>query len=107
MTSARSISSTRGEINAILAAPDRNSWIGRRDHMLLHLAVQTGLRVSEIVQLEQGAVVLGAGAHVRCIGKGRKERCTPLTTQLVFLGRGSKSTNFNDHAALDATQNRT
>jgi integrase/recombinase XerD len=71
----------RGEINAILAAPDRSSWIGRRDHMLLHLAVQTGLRVSEIVQLEQGAVVLGAGAHVRCLGKGRKERCTPLTTQ--------------------------
>lgn len=72
---------TRSEINAILAAPDRRSWIGRRDHMLLHLAVQTGLRLSEIVQLEQGAVVLGAGAHVQCLGKGRKERCTPLTSQ--------------------------
>ncbi|KPF48753.1 integrase [Novosphingobium sp. AAP1] len=72
---------TRDEINAILAAPDRSSWIGRRDHMLLHLAAQTGLRLSEIVQLERTAVVLGAGAHVRCLGKGRKERCTPLTTQ--------------------------
>jgi site-specific recombinase XerD len=72
---------TRGEINAILAAPDRSSWIGRRDHMLLHLAVQTGLRLSEIVQLERTAVFLGTGAHVRCLGKGRKERCTPLTTQ--------------------------
>lgn len=72
---------TRSEINAILAAPDRSSWIGRRDHMLLHLAVQTGLRLSEIVQLERDAVVLGAGAHVRCLGKGRKERCTPLTSQ--------------------------
>jgi integrase/recombinase XerD len=72
---------TRDEINAILAAPDRSSWIGRRDHMLLHLAAQTGLRLSEIVQLERTAVVLGTGAHVRCLGKGRKERCTPLTTQ--------------------------
>jgi integrase/recombinase XerD len=72
---------TREEINAILAAPDRSSWIGRRDHMLLHLAAQTGLRLSEIVQLEHTAVVLGTGAHVRCLGKGRKERCTPLTTQ--------------------------
>jgi site-specific recombinase XerD len=72
---------TRGEINAILAAPDRSTWIGRRDHMLLHLAAQTGLRLSEIIQLERPAVVLGTGAHVRCLGKGRKERCTPLTTQ--------------------------
>lgn len=72
---------TRQEIDAILAAPDRNSWIGRRDHMLLHLAVQTGLRLSEIVQLERDAVTLGTGAHVRCLGKGRKERCTPLTRQ--------------------------
>jgi site-specific recombinase XerD len=72
---------TRGEIDAILAAPDRSTWIGRRDHMLLHLAVQTGLRLSEIVQLERDVVVLGTGAHVRCLGKGRKERCTPLTTQ--------------------------
>jgi integrase/recombinase XerD len=72
---------TRDEIDAILAAPDRSTWIGRRDHMLLHLAAQTGLRLSEIVQLERDAVVLGTGAHVRCLGKGRKERCTPLTTQ--------------------------
>jgi integrase/recombinase XerD len=72
---------SRGEIDAILAAPDRSTWIGRRDHMLLLLAAQTGLRLSEIVQLERDAVVLGAGAHVRCLGKGRKERCTPLTRQ--------------------------
>lgn len=72
---------TRQEIDAILAAPDRSTWIGRRDHMLLHLAAQTGLRLSEIVQLERDAVVLGTGAHVRCLGKGRKERCTPLTKQ--------------------------
>ncbi len=72
---------TRAEINALLSAPDRSNWIGRRDHMLLHLAAQTGLRLSEIVQLERTAVVLGTGAHVRCLGKGRKERCTPLTTQ--------------------------
>lgn len=72
---------TRSEIDAILAAPDRGTWMGRRDHMLLHLAAQTGLRLSEIVQLERDAVVLGTGAHVQCLGKGRKERCTPLTRQ--------------------------
>jgi site-specific recombinase XerD len=72
---------TRSEIEAILAAPDRSTWIGRRDHMLLHLAAQTGLRLSEIVQLERDAVVLGIGAHVQCLGKGRKERSTPLTRQ--------------------------
>lgn len=72
---------TRSEINAILAAPDRSSWIGRRDYMLLHLAAQTGLRLSEIVQLERTSVVLSTGAHVRCLGKGRKERSTPLTRQ--------------------------
>lgn len=72
---------TRSEIDAILAAPDRSTWIGRRDHMLLHLGAQTGLRLSEIVQLGRDAVVLGTGAHVRCLGKGRKERSTPLTSQ--------------------------
>ena len=70
---------TRPEIEAILAAPDRATWLGRRDHTLLLVAVQTGLRLSELIGLDGKAVQLGAGAHVRCIGKGRKERCTPLT----------------------------
>jgi integrase/recombinase XerD len=70
---------TRPEIEAILAAPNRTSWLGRRDHALLLLAVQTGLRVSELIGLDRDALHLGAGAHVRVIGKGRKERCTPLT----------------------------
>jgi site-specific recombinase XerD len=70
---------TRPEIDAVLAAPDRRSWFGRRDHALLLLAVQTGLRVSEVTGLRRADVVVGAGAHVRCLGKGRKERCTPLT----------------------------
>jgi len=70
----------RPEIEAILAAPDQTTWLGRRDHTLLLVAAQTGLRLSELTGLERGAVHLGAGAHVRCVGKGRKERCTPLTT---------------------------
>jgi len=69
---------TRDEIDALLRAPDRGSWLGRRDHALLLLAVQTGLRVSELIGLRRQDVVLGVGAHVRCQGKGRKERCTPL-----------------------------
>lgn len=74
---------TPGEIDALLAAPDRTTSIGRRDHALLLLAVQTGLRVSEITGLVCGDLHLGAGAHVRCRGKGRKHRATPLTTQTV------------------------
>lgn len=70
---------TRPEIEALLAAPDRTTWFGRRDHTLLLLAVQTGLRLSELINLDRDAIHLGVGAHVRCVGKGRKERCTPLT----------------------------
>jgi integrase/recombinase XerD len=69
----------RAEIEALLAQPDRSTWIGRRDHTLLLLAAQTGLRLSEITGLKQQDVVMGSGAHVRCEGKGRKERATPLT----------------------------
>ena len=67
------------ETAALLAAPDRTGWLGRRDHALLLLAVQTGLRVSELTGLRRRDVRLGAGAHVRCHGKGRKDRITPLT----------------------------
>jgi site-specific recombinase XerD len=70
---------TRSEIDALLAAPNRSSWLGRRDYTLLLLAIQTGLRLSEITSLRQQDLVFGTGAHVRCEGKGRKERCTPLT----------------------------
>lgn len=69
----------RPEIEAILATPDRTTWLGRRDYTLLLLAVQTGLRLSELVDLNRDAIFLGRGAHVRCLGKGRKERATPLT----------------------------
>ena len=72
---------TPPEIDALLAAPDRATWLGRRDHTLLLTAVQTGLRVSELTGLTRGDVQLGTGAHFRCHGKGRKERTTPLTTQ--------------------------
>lgn len=72
---------TEDEMQALLAAPDRASRIGRRDHVLLLLALETGLRVSELTALTCGAVHLGTGAHVRCHGKGRKERITPLRRQ--------------------------
>jgi site-specific recombinase XerD len=69
---------TRAEIEAVIAAPDLSTWYGRRDRALLVLALQTGLRVSELINLSRGDVMLGAGAHVRCMGKGRKERSTPI-----------------------------
>ena len=64
------------EIKALLAAPDRTSWLGRRDHALLLTAIQTGLRVSELVALRVGDVRLSTGAHVRVIGKGLSSYCT-------------------------------
>jgi site-specific recombinase XerD len=76
---------TRPEIDALLAAPDRATWLGRRDHTLLHVAVQAGFRVSELTGLRCADVRLGAGAHIRCHGKGRKERITPLTTQTASV----------------------
>ena len=69
---------TDDEVDALLAACDRATWTGRRDHALITLAIQTGLRVSELTGLTCADVVLGAGAHVRCLGKGRKQRHTPL-----------------------------
>lgn len=75
------------EIDALLAAPDRTSWTGRRDHALLVVAIQVGLRVTELTGLVQGDVELGVGAHVRCQGKGRKHRATPLTSQTVAVLR--------------------
>jgi integrase/recombinase XerD len=74
---------TPEETDALLAAPDRQTWHGRRDHALLLLAIQTGLRVSELTGLAVHDVHLGAGPHVRCHGKGRKDRATPLTRKVV------------------------
>ncbi len=70
---------TRSEINALLAEPDKKKWAGRRDYAMLMLTIQTGLRVSELTNLRCQDVKLDTGAHVRCHGKGRKDRCTPLT----------------------------
>jgi site-specific recombinase XerD len=69
---------TRPEVDALLAAPDQRTWSGRRDHAFLLVAVQTGLRLSEMTGLNREDLILGAGAHVRVIGKGRRERCTPI-----------------------------
>lgn len=77
---------TQAEVDALLAAPDRHTWAGRRDHAFILTAAQTGLRLSEMTGLTRADLVLGVGAHLRVIGKGRKERCTPLvkTTRAVL-----------------------
>src|SRR5262249_11315162 len=74
---------TEPEISALLAAPDRSTWTGRRDHTLFSVAAQTGLRASELIGLRCADVHLAAGAHVSCQGKGRKQRITTLTSGLV------------------------
>lgn len=70
---------SRSEVDALLAAPDQQTWSGRRDHALILVAVQTGLRLSELTGLRNDDVNLSTGSHVRVTGKGRKERCTPLS----------------------------
>ncbi len=78
---------TRTELDALLKAPDRKSWIGARDHALLLTMSQTGLRVSELINLKCEDIVLESIAFVRCLGKGRKQRSTPLTAQTVAVLR--------------------
>ena len=73
------------ECNALVDAPDRGTFTGRRDHALMLVGIQTGLRVSELTGLSCGDVAFGTGAHVRCVGKGRKARCTPLTRSIATV----------------------
>jgi len=75
------------EADALLAACDQSTWTGRRDHAMFALAIQTGLRVSELIGLTMADIHLGIGPHVHCVGKGRKERRTPLLTTTVSLMR--------------------
>ena len=78
---------TRAETDALLAAPDQRTAPGRRDHLLLLTAIQTGMRVSELTSLTCADAHLDAGPHLRCTGKGRKQRCTPLTRPTARLLR--------------------
>lgn len=78
---------TRPELEALLAAPDRTTWMGRRDHVLLLLAIQTGLRASELANLGIDQITPGTHPLIRCTGKGRKERCIPLTRQAMDVLR--------------------
>jgi site-specific recombinase XerD len=78
---------TDPETEALLAAPDQTTWTGRRDHALFTLAVHTGLRVSELICLTRNEVHLGHGSHVSCVGKGRKQRVTPLTAEVTAVLR--------------------
>ena len=78
---------TTDEVDALLAAPDHGRWIGRRDHALLTLAIQTGARVSELTALRGHDLHLGTGPHIQISGKGRKQRATPLTKQTIAVLR--------------------
>ena len=83
---------------ALIQAPNRATWTGRRDHALIVTAIHTGLRVSELIALTNADIELGAGAHLRCHGKGRKERITPLTTETVAVLQVWKSERQGGHA---------
>src|SRR4051794_18483237 len=87
---------TDDEVAAVLAACDQATWTGRRDHAMLLLAVQTGLRISELIGLSPADLHLGTGAHVVCHGKGRKERATPLTTSTRIVLRDWLAENLTD-----------
>jgi integrase/recombinase XerD len=73
------------EAEALLNAPDQRTWLGRRDRALILVTLQCGLRVSELTAMSCGDVHLGTGANVRCHGKGRKDRLTPLTPATVSM----------------------
>jgi integrase/recombinase XerD len=87
------------EVSALLAAPDQGTWTGRRDHAMLATAIQTGLRASELTSLLVSDVHLGTGAHVNCLGKGRKQRITPLTASTVTTLKNWLA----EHASLPAS----
>lgn len=78
---------SEAEVNALLNACNKNTWTGRRDHTMMLLAIQTGLRISELTGLTCADVSLGPGANIHCIGKGRKERRTPLVPSTVHVLR--------------------
>lgn len=91
------------EADALVNAPDHSTWFGRRDRAILLLMIQTGLRVSEVITLQCGDIELGAGASVRCVGKGRKERVTPLRRDTVHQLRSwlsERSGNPSDPAFI-------
>jgi len=102
---------SRPEVDALLSAPDRQTWLGRRDHAFILMAAQTGLRLSEMTGLQRQDILLGTGAHVRVIGKGRKERCTPLAKPTVSAlkawlrepQRGSQQTVFPNNRGARLT----
>lgn len=92
------------EMQALLNAPDCSTWIGRRDHAILTIALQTGLRASELVNLQCCDVVLETGSHVRCEGKGRKHRATPLRRETVtVMKKWLKERRGSDQEALFPT----
>ena len=76
---------TAAEAEALIAAPDTRTWLGRRDRLLLHLGIQTGLRVSELINLRVGDLQLGPHSQLECVGKGRKQRVIPLQKNTVRL----------------------
>jgi site-specific recombinase XerD len=89
------------EVSALLAAPDKMTWTGRRDYALLLVAIQTGLRVSELIGLRCQDVRLGTTAYVQCRGKGRKDRCTPLRKEAaVVISRWLRERNGKPDDAL-------
>lgn len=106
------------EVTALLAAPDPSRWEGRRDRTLILLAIQSGLRISELLGLNRSDINLGAGAHLRCTGKGRKQRAVPLTTpvatalQVWLAERGGAAedpvfcTRTGRRLSVDAVQRR-
>jgi site-specific recombinase XerD len=100
----------RAEMDALLAAPDRSTWVGRRDYVILILALQTGLRASELINLRRCDVVTGTGAHIRCEGKGRKQVSPHVlrhSTAMELLHHGvdqSVIALWLGHESLETTQ---
>ena len=88
----------RPEVEALLSAPDKHTWNGRRDHALLLVTVQTGLRLSEITGLARQNITLGSGAHLEILGKGRKQRAIPLCKPVAAVLKAWLSESCTDNS---------
>ncbi len=97
---------TSNEIDALLAMPDRTTWLGRRDYTLMLLAIRTGFRVSEMISLRWDNIIFGSASHVHCIGKGRKERTTPITKKTASVMKSWLNENKSNSENLVFTNAR-
>lgn len=96
---------TDDEVKGLMDVIDQRSWFGRRDKTLITIAVETGMRLTEITELKWGNFRLDSSGEVKCTGKGRKERIIPISPQVVkMLSQWSKEIDNTENAYVFPTK---